>query len=55
MQPKTVDRLSEIKELRRWQIAELGEPFIGVFTGTGTDASPPTTVPTSDDDSPYAD
>src|SRR5687767_9963450 len=57
MQPKSVDRLSEIRELRRWQIAELGEPFISVFTGAaaaGT-APPPTAVGTSNDDSPYAD
>ncbi len=57
MQPKSVDRLSEIKELRRWQIAELGEPFISVFTaaGPGGTTPPPTTVATSNDESPYAD
>ncbi len=57
MQPKSVDRLSEIKELRRWQIAELGEPFISVFTGAaaGGTTPPPTTVATPNDESPYAD
>src|SRR5688500_13351730 len=37
MQPKSVERLSEIRELRRWQIAQLGEPFVRVFT-SGADA-----------------
>ena len=56
MQPKSVDRLAEIRELRRWQIAELGEPFISVFTGGRTETAPPsTTVAAPDDDSPYAD
>jgi ribonuclease D len=54
MQPKTIDRLSEIRELRRWQIAQLGEPFIRVFTGDA-DADAPTTAPAGSDDSPYAD
>ena len=56
MQPKSIERLGEIKELRRWQIAELGEPFIRVFTG-GADA-PADTGPipaAAPNDSPYAD
>ena len=58
MQPKSVDRLAEIRELRRWQIAELGESFVSVFTGaatTGRASSPPSTVAAPADESPYAD
>ncbi len=56
MQPKSVDRLSEIKDLRRWQIAELGEPFVRVFTRDGAPTVAPS-VPTgaASSDSPYAD
>jgi ribonuclease D len=53
LQPKTVAQLSEVKDLRRWQIAELGGPFVAVFTGTTAgSAAPP---PSGEDDSPYAD
>jgi ribonuclease D len=55
LQPKSVERLSEIRELRRWQIAELGEPFVKVFAG-GTASEPtPSAAPARSDDSPYAD
>ena len=54
MQPQSVERLSEIKELRRWQIAELGESFVAVFRGekAGAPAAP---SPPGSPDSPYAD
>ena len=56
MQPKSVDRLSEIRELRRWQIAELGEPFVRVFAeGDSGDAAPPAPTAAASSDSPYAD
>jgi ribonuclease D len=54
MQPQSIDRLSEIRELRRWQIAELGEPFIRVFTG-GAPAETSEAAPAASEDSPYAD
>ncbi len=54
MQPKSIERLSEIRELRRWQIAQLGEPFIRVFAGDA-DAGEPAAAPASQDDSPYSD
>jgi ribonuclease D len=54
MQPKSIERLSEIKELRRWQIAELGEAFVRVFTGP-SDAAAPAVAPAGPNDSPYAD
>jgi len=67
MQPDAVSRLSEVKDLRRWQIAELGDSFVSVFRGgkrapgTPPPAAPsvpavpsvPVTPPASD--SPYAD
>jgi ribonuclease D len=54
IQPKSIERLSEIKELRRWQIAELGEPFVAVFRDekAGAPTSPSSLHPP---DSPYAD
>jgi ribonuclease D len=53
LQPKTIAQLSEVKDLRRWQIAELGEPFIGVFTATGVDSA--ASPASGEGDSPYAD
>jgi ribonuclease D len=50
MQPESVDRLAEIRELRRWQIAELGEQFVSVFAGSSAEAATPAEEP----DSPYA-
>jgi ribonuclease D len=53
LQPQSVDRLSEVKDLRRWQIAELGEPFVAIFRDgkKAAQAAPAT----SSADSPYAD
>ncbi len=50
MQPGSVDRLSEIRELRQWQIAELGEKFVSVFAGRSAEAATPAREP----DSPYS-
>jgi ribonuclease D len=58
MQPESVERLSEIKELRRWQIAELGDAFVSVFTTPAAPADAPAAAappPASPNDSPYAD
>ena len=58
LQPESVDRLTEIKDLRRWQIAELGQPFVEVFASRRSASAPPApaaprapAIP----DSPYAD
>jgi ribonuclease D len=54
LQPQSVERLSEIKELRRWQIAQLGEAFVGVFRDAKAGAPAAPSGPASPD-SPYAD
>ena len=54
MQPKSIERLSEIKELRRWQIAELGERFVAVFRDEKA-AAPAAPSQRASPDSPYAD
>ena len=53
MQPQSVDRLAEIRELRQWQIAELGDAFIAVFRNRKVAAAPAPAPMTPD--SPYAD
>jgi ribonuclease D len=40
LQPTSIAQLAEIKELRRWQIAELGPEIVAVFTGTASADSP---------------
>ena len=40
LQPTSITQLAEIKELRRWQIAELGPEIVAVFTGTAPADSP---------------
>ena len=52
LQPQSVEQLSEVRDLRRWQIAELGEPFVAIFRDGGK-AAPPKAVSAAD--SPYAD
>src|SRR5687767_3180869 len=54
MQPKSIERLSEIKELRRWQVAELGERFVAVFRDEKA-AAPAAPSHRDSPDSPYAD
>jgi ribonuclease D len=47
LEPKTLDELQQVEGLRRWQIAEIGEPMIGALRtskGSGSAA-----------DSPYSD
>jgi ribonuclease D len=53
MQPKSIERLSEIPELRRWQIREIGEPVVNLFRGTS--ATPVSSSAPNAPDSPYAD
>jgi ribonuclease D len=55
MQPQSVERLTEIKELRRWQIEELGEPFVAVFRAAGEIPPLQPSSPSKGSDSPYAD
>jgi len=55
MQPQSVDRLSEIRELRRWQIEELGEPFVAVFRAAKEIPPLQSSAPSKGSDSPYAD
>ena len=40
LQPTSIAQLGEIKELRRWQIAELGPEIVAVFTGKAPADSP---------------
>ena len=56
LQPQSIDRLGEVRDLRRWQIAELGEPFVAIFRN-GKKAAPATPAAPSAvaSDSPYAD
>ena len=53
LQPQSIETLSEVRDLRRWQIAELGEPFVAIFRDgrKATKAAPAS----SSVDSPYAD
>ena len=55
LQPQSVDALSEVRDLRRWQIAELGEPFVAIFRNRKQPATPAPTPAASGSDSPYAD
>ena len=56
LQPQSIDRLAEVRDLRRWQIAELGEPFVAIFRNGKKGASPAPVSPSpSAADSPYAD
>ena len=50
MQPASVERLSEIRDLRQWQIAELGEQFVSAFARSSAEA----TTPAEEPDSPYS-
>ena len=55
-QPTTIEELTEVPDLRRWQIGELGEALLGALLAG---ASPPNRSPDaaggSDDRSPYRD
>jgi ribonuclease D len=48
--PARVEDLADIKELRQWQIEELGEDFVKALRDTRAVAHPPATH-----DSPYRD
>ena len=49
--PTTLEALAEVKELRRWQVAELGRDFVKAVGS----AKPPAPAATEDEESPYRD
>ena len=50
--PRSEEELAEVKELRRWQVAELGKDFV---RAVGKPGAPPAAPAATKDESPYRD
>ena len=55
--PRSIEDLSDVKDLRPWQIAVLGEDFVKTLANgaKGGAAANEVSAPASDGDSPYRD